>query len=221
MQDSSFTRLPHARQLAIYGCAVAALLAGTAANASTLTPTISGTPNTSVLGIWRRGGRHSRLPIEASTGLRRALRSCIASREHPELPFRINCAIQTIAPKLVCRFQKHVRACRTRSCTVRIDVIDIDINARVKRGQRAGAGNWTQPRTDLAKHDLTGSMCELCVCESAAWIGAFKDPMKTERFFEKSSCTTNVLVKEVGCDIWLSQHITHCKSPLPNTRYPM
>ena len=50
MQDSKFRRLPRARQLATYGCAVAALLAVTAANASTLTPTISGTPNTSVLG---------------------------------------------------------------------------------------------------------------------------------------------------------------------------
>jgi hypothetical protein len=50
MQDSNFKRLSRGRQLAICGCALAALFAGTVASASTLTPTISGTPPTSVLG---------------------------------------------------------------------------------------------------------------------------------------------------------------------------
>jgi hypothetical protein len=48
MQDSSFKRLAHVRQLALHGFALVALLAGTVASAATLT--ISGKPATSVLG---------------------------------------------------------------------------------------------------------------------------------------------------------------------------
>ena len=48
MQDSSFKRLLHVRQLALHGFALAALLMGTVAGAATLT--ISGKPATSVLG---------------------------------------------------------------------------------------------------------------------------------------------------------------------------
>ncbi|MGA7539770.1 MAG: putative Ig domain-containing protein [Steroidobacteraceae bacterium] len=54
MRDSNFEQLPRPRQLAISGWALAALLAAllatNAASASTLTPTISGTPPTSVRG---------------------------------------------------------------------------------------------------------------------------------------------------------------------------
>jgi hypothetical protein len=52
MPHFNFKRLARMRQVAINVCALAALLAGTAASASasTLTPTISGTPPTSVLG---------------------------------------------------------------------------------------------------------------------------------------------------------------------------
>lgn len=50
MQDSNVERLPRLRQFAIAGWALAALVACNAAVASTVTPTISGTPSTSILG---------------------------------------------------------------------------------------------------------------------------------------------------------------------------
>ncbi len=48
MKDSNFEHLPRLRRLAMFGWALAALLAGTTASASTLQPVISGWPSASV-----------------------------------------------------------------------------------------------------------------------------------------------------------------------------
>lgn len=104
-----------------------------------------------------------------------------ACGEHPELPLRIDGAVQTITPKLVCGLQQHICACCVRSSAVRIDVIHVDVHASMKSAQRLSAGHRAQPGTNLAEHDLPGSVCKLRMCQATFWRGAFEDPREAER----------------------------------------
>lgn len=138
-----------------------------------------------------------------------------ACGEHPELPLRIDGAVQTVTPKLVCGLQQHICACCARSSAVRIDVIHVDVYASMKSAQRLSAGHRAESGPNLAEHYLPGSVCKLRMCQAALWRGAFEDPREAERAFEKSRSPIDVIVKEVGHDIRWSQRGTHLpKLPL-------